>query len=101
MNHFVSPKKLAPESGGLLHFKLLQDFHDKAVREAKRGEYFDNAIEYRRYASRLDVDPEMTLMYEGSVRFSDSHQLVDMKLMTDTAAWAKTRESFSAARPSK
>jgi hypothetical protein len=93
VNHFVSRKKLAPESGVLLHFKFLQDFHDRAVQEATRGQYFDGASEYRRYAERLGADPEMTLMYEASVRFSDSRQLVEMKLMTDTPAWAGARRA--------
>ena len=34
VNHFVSPKKLATETGVLLHFKLLQDFHIRASQKS-------------------------------------------------------------------
>lgn len=93
VNHFVSQKSLALETGALLHFKLLHDFHERAVQEAGRREYFDNASEYRRYASTLRVDPNMSFMYEGSTRFVDSHQLVDLNLIADTPAWAHARRA--------
>ena len=57
-NHSVTPKVVAPETGVLLHFKFLQDFHEKAVKEAARGEYFDGAAEHRRYSEKLKSDPE-------------------------------------------
>ncbi|MEI9953256.1 MAG: glycosyltransferase family 2 protein [Pseudomonadota bacterium] len=41
VNHFVSNKRVAPESGVLLHFKFLQDFHSRAAEEVKRGQYYD------------------------------------------------------------
>lgn len=90
-NHFVSRKRIAEETGALLHFKFLQDFHAKAVAEAARGEYFDGASEYRRYARRLSADPSLTLMYDQSVRFRDSAQLVDLGLISDTRTWATAR----------
>ena len=89
--HWISPKVVAPETGVLLHFKFLHDFPGRAMREAARGEYFDEATEYRRYAKRLNANPNMTLMYEGSTRFAGTSQLVHLGLMRDTAAWATTR----------
>ena len=93
VNHFVSPKRVAAESGVLLHFKFLQDFHARAEREAARGEYYDGAIEFRRYAARLRVDPRVTFRYEGSARFETSDQLVELGLMDDTPAWRQARTS--------
>ena len=90
--HGVSPKKVAPETGVLLHFKFLQDFHAKAVDEAARGEYSEGAAEYRRYAAALDRNPRITFMYEGSARFEGTSQLVRLGLMQDTDAWAVARE---------
>ena len=52
--HWVSPKIVAPVTGALLHFKFLADFHERAVHEAARGEHYDGAAEYRRYARTLD-----------------------------------------------
>jgi hypothetical protein len=37
VNHFITDKVLAPESGVLLHFKFLQDFHARALQEANRN----------------------------------------------------------------
>ena len=90
-SHWVSPKIVAPETGALLHFKFLHDFHDRACQEVARGEHYDGASEYQRYADRLGHTPDMTLMYEGSTRFQGTAQLVDLGLMEDTEAWADAR----------
>jgi hypothetical protein len=90
-NHFVSPKRLPPETGVLLHFKFLGDFHARALQEAVRGEYFDGAAEYKGYAEGVTRNPRLTLMYEGSVRFQDTAQLVALGLMQDSAAWKGKR----------
>jgi hypothetical protein len=91
VNHFVSPKRVAPESGVLLHFKLLQDFHERASQEIVRGEYYDGAIEFRRYADKLRRVPALTFCDEDSTRFESSMQLVGLGLMQDTADWSEAR----------
>ena len=90
-NHAVTRKIVAPDTGVLLHFKFLHDFHARAVQEAARGEHYDGASEYRRYAKRLGENPDMTFMYEGSTRFEGTRQLVGLGLMQDTEAWAEAR----------
>ena len=90
-NHRVTPKTVAAETGVLLHFKFLQDFHARAVREATRREYSGGAFDYRRYALRLSENPKLSLIYEGSVRFEGSPQLVRLGLMHDTEAWRAHR----------
>jgi hypothetical protein len=90
-NHRVTPKTVAAETGVLLHFKFLQDFHTRAVHEANRREYSGGAFDYRRYARRLDEHPDLSLIYEGSVRFEGSSQLVRLGLMRDTDAWRDQR----------
>jgi hypothetical protein len=94
VNHFVSPKVAAPETGVLLHFKFLQDFHERAVREAARGEYFEGGSEYRRYCDRLKADPELSFMYEGSTKLESTEQLVKLGLMQDSEAWAQERAHY-------
>jgi len=84
--HWVSRKFVAPETGSLLHFKFLHDFHARAVQEVARGEHYDGATDYRRYAERLVQDPDITLMYEGSTRFEGTTQLVALGLMQDSQA---------------
>ena len=87
-NHWVSPKIVAPETGALLHFKFLHDFHNRAIQEVARSEHFDGATEYQRYADRLRENPDLTLSYEGSMRFEGTTQLVRLGLMHETNAWA-------------
>ena len=94
--HAISPKTVAPETGVLLHFKLLHDLHAKARDEAARGEYSRGALEYRRYARTLDQNPRTTFMYEGSVRFESTNQLVRLGLMQDGKAWRAARGEVSA-----
>lgn len=93
-NHWTSPKRVATESGALLHIKFFQDFHERAVREAARGEYFKGAVEYQRYAARLARDPSVALKSEQSVRFTGTRQLVELGLIRDTATWAAERGSL-------
>jgi Glycosyl transferase family 2 len=94
--HAISPKAVAPETGVLLHFKLLHDLHAKARDESARGEYSRGALEYRRYARTLDQNPRTTFMYEGSVRFESTSQLVRLGLMQDSKAWIEARGEVSA-----
>jgi Glycosyl transferase family 2 len=89
--HWVSPKAVAPVTGALLHFKFLADFHERAVHEAARGEHYDSAAEYRRYAQTLAGAPDFSLMNEGSTRFEGTAQLVRLGLMHDPQAWADAR----------
>jgi hypothetical protein len=91
VNHFVSPRRVAPESGVLLHFKLFQDFHARAAQEVVRAEYYDGAIEFRRYAQTLKSRGDVAFYHEGSERFESSEQLVSLGLMQDTPAWAAAR----------
>ncbi len=90
-NHGVTPKTVAPETGALLHFKFLHDFHARVVQEAGRGEHYDHASEYRRYARRLEKNPDLTLLCEQSARFEDTAQLVRMGLIRDTKPWTDVR----------
>ncbi len=89
--HWVSQKVVAPETGALLHFKFLHDFHARAVQEATRGEYYDEASEYRTYVRTFNENRDMSLTYEGSTRFEGTTQLVRLGIMSDTEAWADAR----------
>lgn len=91
VNHFVSDKPVADVSGVLLHFKLLQDFHARAVQEMKRGQYYDGATEFVRYVEKLQQDPKLALQSEHSVRFENDAQLERLSLMQDSSGWARAR----------
>jgi hypothetical protein len=90
--HWISRKRVAIETGALLHMKFLHDFHARALEERARGEHYEGATEYRRYAERLDRNPDLTLVYEGSARFEGTAQLVSLGLMQDTDDWSAARQ---------
>jgi hypothetical protein len=94
--HWVSRKIVAPDTGALLHFKFLADFHVRALQETARGEHYDGASEYQRYAQKLNQNPDIAFMYEGSTHFEGTAQLVRLGLIHDTPAWAKARECRTA-----
>jgi hypothetical protein len=94
-NHWVSPKVVAPETGVLLHLKLLGDFHQRALEESARGAYYDGGSEYRRYAQTLDRNPDLTILDDDSVRYEEANQLVRLGLMQDTRAWQLERGAAS------
>ena len=98
VTHRISPVRLSGGSGCLLHFKFLTDFAGKAAAEAARGQYFDGAREYKRYASVLAERPGLTLWHSGSVRFDGSEQLCRLGLMGSppAAATAARREMADA-----
>ena len=50
----------------------------------------------RRYARTLDQNPQTTFMYEESVRFEGTSQLVRLGLMQDSEAWIEARGQVSA-----
>jgi hypothetical protein len=91
VNHFVSERQVADVTGVLLHFKLLQDFHARAVQEMQRGQYYDGATEFVRYVAKLRDNPNLSLTCERSVRFENDEQLERLGLMQDSRAWSEAR----------
>lgn len=79
--HELAGVRLGPDTGVLLHFKLFSDFVERAEHEARRGEHWDEAAQYAVYAEALRADADLDPMYEGSVRYRGSSQLVEMGLM--------------------
>jgi glycosyltransferase involved in cell wall biosynthesis len=79
--HFVSGARLSSVRGATLHFKYFHDFAERVAVEAVRGEYWMNAKQYRAYASGMSDHPDVVLHHSGSVRWSDTGQLVALGLM--------------------
>ena len=91
--HSLAPMAIAEgqPSGVLLHFKFLQDFHDRVLDAVSRDAHFDGSAEYHRYLAALRRNPRFTLHDERSLRYAGPAQLVDLGLMRDTAAWQAAR----------
>lgn len=82
--HAVHPYALnfGTPTGSLLHFKLMQDFHDRAKEAVALGNHYDDSAEYRQYLARVDAEPDMSAAFGGSRRYQDSGTLVSAGLMS-------------------
>ncbi len=91
--HRIAPMRLAAEqpSGVLLHYKFLQDFHERAVDAVTRGIHYDGSREYRRYLRKLEADPAFSLAGPEAREFTGPEALVTLGVMQDTAAWRRDR----------
>jgi hypothetical protein len=89
--HMAAPMALATDqpSGVLLHFKFLQDFHERARDAVARGAHFDGSREYRRYLAALAADRHFRLHGPRSLRYAGPDQLLGLGLMRDSAAWRR------------
>ena len=92
--HQLAPMRLAPgqPSGVLLHYKFLQDFHERAVDAVQRGAHWNGSGEYRRYLAALAANPDFGLNGPLSLRYEGPAQLIALGLMQDSAAWLTQRQ---------
>lgn len=81
--HLIDGLHLASATGALLHFKFLADFAESSRIEVARGQHWDNAAQYEAYAEALAATPRLSAMYEGSVQYRGSRQLVELGLMME------------------
>ena len=79
--HTIEGARLAASQGAILHFKYLQDFKDKAFREAERGVYWNAAAEYKAYAERFRREGDFSLWHSGAAKYAGWRQLIDLGLM--------------------
>ncbi len=80
---YATPMRLAPMRGGLLHFKMLDDFPEKCRLEVERREHYDNAREYRVMAAALGRLPDGSCYKpDVSLRFRDSVDLVERGILS-------------------
>ena len=79
--HTLEGARLSAHQAAVLHFKYLQDFHEKVARESVRNVYWNGASEYKAYAALLAKDPDFTLWHPGAVRFESWHSLADAGLI--------------------
>jgi glycosyltransferase involved in cell wall biosynthesis len=89
--HATTPIKLSDVTGVLLHFKFLEDWFARVNIEVSRKEHWDNASEYYRYLKRLKHGAEFSFVYDGSIAYSDSDQLVGLGLMCEDDGWKRIR----------
>lgn len=69
--HFMAEANLCPEPNILAHFKYNSEFLEKARREAKRGQYFNNGEEYKKYLALMSEGREVVFDPAASVHWRD------------------------------
>jgi glycosyltransferase involved in cell wall biosynthesis len=79
--HGIDNAKISDIQGVLFHFKYLNDFNSRVFEEAKRGQYWDGAKEYKAYAKVIAQEDNINLYFEGSRKFSGQEQLIGLGLM--------------------
>ena len=71
----ITPVKIAPMRGALLHFKMFDDLPGKCETEIARAQHHSGSREYRVLGAALResatgsfYDPEISLRYEGTAQ---------------------------------
>lgn len=90
--HAVSGDKIACFQGVVLHFKYLQDFHERVVEEVKRGQHWNDASEYKAYAGLIAHNPRLTMKYDGSLQYKNWKQLEELGLIKTSSKLKKFLE---------
>ena len=66
--HWIDRVNARYDEALLLHFKYLSTFHRYAEEEARRGEHWNGASEYKRYHEALRNDPDFSLYHPALSR---------------------------------
>ena len=83
--HEMTPCRVSMETGALLHFKFLPDFHARALEEVERNQHYDGAREYRIYAETLKDPAKRSFRYPGSLRYEGPQTLISAGLIRPRA----------------
>jgi len=73
--------KMATVTSAILHFKFFSDFHERALVEIMRGQHYNGAQEYKKYASFVEKNTNFNLIYAGSRKYSGSVDLIRLGLI--------------------
>lgn len=79
--HIISNVVVAQLIGGKQHFKFFSDFYTYAEAETQRKEHWDNATQYESYWDVLSKNTHLSGIYNGSLKYEDSMQLVELGMM--------------------
>lgn len=81
-HHTNAAVRLSEVSGVLLHSKFLSDFYGRVVTAVATSAYAQDSIEYKRYLKQMDSAKH--LMYEGSLKYTSSDDVLNARLMNST-----------------
>ncbi|MEO9516738.1 MAG: glycosyltransferase family 2 protein [Paracoccaceae bacterium] len=79
--HEMTPRNVATETGALLHFKFLPDFHARALEEVQRQQHYEGAREYMIYAERMQNPDNRSFAFERSIQYENVDTLIELGLL--------------------
>ena len=79
--HVIRNLRLCSLTGALQHYKFFSDFYTYAKQETARKEHWDGAAQYKSYWGVLSENPDLSAFYEGSMKYRNSAQLVELGLI--------------------
>jgi hypothetical protein len=84
--HALDGTRIADIQGVVFHFKYLYDFNSRVLDEVAREQHAGGAASYKVYARKIIDEPNVNAFHEGSVKFQNNKQLIDMGLMKTSVA---------------
>ncbi len=88
--------KLSAVTSAILHFKFFSDFHEKATVAATRGQHFGGGVEYKKYLHSFNKNPDNVFVYDGSVKYGSTQDLLDHRLVTSVPSYEAHVASLTA-----
>ena len=81
--------KLSGLYGAVLHFKFDSKVFDLVEDAVKRGHHYRGSAKYKKFLEGFTSNPELSLHYEGSIKFDGDKQLIDMGVMKTNEHYEK------------
>ncbi|MDF7819550.1 glycosyltransferase family 2 protein [Runella sp. MFBS21] len=82
--HAINGATLSDVQGVVFHTKFLSDFITEVEEECQREQHYGNAFYYKIFHQKLKETPDIQFYHEGSVKFENLQQLVELGLMKTT-----------------
>jgi len=88
---FVNPHHIWPYDAnfysdcylGVLHYKFLPNLISKMEKAISELSYWSNSIEYKCYQNILSSNPDLSLLYSGSLRYQGPHSLISARYIRE------------------
>lgn len=94
--HAINGATLSEVQGVIFHTKFLSDFIAEVEEECEREQHYGNGFYYKIFHQKLKETPNIQFYHEGSVKFENSQQLVELGLMKTTPKFEAFAQSVLA-----
>ena len=91
--HSIDGATLSELQGTVLHFKFLQDFRGRVMKEVEREEHWKKALEYKAYLKTIEPHTKTVFFNQHSLRYENSAQLQKLGFLKSSAGFEAYVES--------